>query len=139
MPPPFLMGGFLDKTHYWIERYYSLPSAKANKTLYLTVRTLEVIMYYNQGDLAMADTKALNLYKVITETVVNDPFFKELGKFLRKLAKWNFKEERDRNECESIISAIEGQIDTESTAGLFMTNYDLRLWFNEQIKAKGTV
>lgn len=134
-----LMGGFLDKTHYWIERYYSLPSAKANKTLYLTVRTLEVIMYYNQGDLAMADTKALNLYKVITETVVNDPFFKELGKFLRKLAKWNFKEERDRNECESIISAIEGQIDTESTAGLFMTNYDLRLWFNEQIKAKGTV
>ncbi len=134
-----LTGAYPDKAHYWIERYYNLPTAKANKTLYLTVRILEVIMYYNQGDLAMADTKAINLYKVITETTVNDPFFKDLGKFLRKLCKWNFKEEKDRKECDAIIAAIEGQMDTESTAGLFMTHYNLRRWFNDQLKTKGAL
>ncbi|MFN8285772.1 MAG: hypothetical protein U0V74_03410 [Chitinophagales bacterium] len=132
-----LMGGYFDKTHYWIERYYKLPTAKANKMLYLTVRILEVFMYYNQGELALADTKATNLYKALMETEVNDPFFKEFGKLLRKLCKWNFKEEKDRKECDAIITAIEGQIDNISAAGLFDSVYSLRKWFNDVVNIKG--
>ncbi len=128
-----LMGNLLDKTHYWIERYYQLPTAKVNKMVYHTVRLLEVIMYYNMGDLALADNKATNLYKALNETETNDPFFKELGKFLRKICKWNFRQEKDRQECDSLIATMEAQIDNINAAGLFMTNYNLRFWYNQQL------
>lgn len=125
-----LMGSYFEKTHYWIQKFYMLPSAKANKMVYYTVRLLEVIMYYNMGELAMADTKAMNFYKVINETETNDPFFRELGRILRKLAKWNLKEEKDRMEFDEVLCAIEGLITHESPAGLFMGIYDLRWWYN---------
>lgn len=125
-----------EKGHYWLEKYFALPTAKQVKVMYHTARLLEVMLYYNQGQLDLADSKAINFYKSINDTGIEDPFYILLGKFLRKLCKWNFKQPKDAAECKALLTEMEDLLKQkqDSTAGLFFEIFDLRSWWKEQRK-----
>ncbi len=127
-----------DRARYWIEKFYTLDAAKLVKLIYYNVRFLEVILFYNEGDLNIADTKAINFYKLLADSELEEPFFKDLGKFLRKLCKWNFKEEKDRKECDEVLKAMEERATEGGSANLFAGVFDLRKWFNEKQKIRSS-
>lgn len=104
--------------------------------MYHTARLLEVMLFYNQGQLDIADSKAINFYKTINETGIEEEFYQLLGKFLRKLCKWNFKQQKDAAECNKLITEMEVLLNEkkDSTAGLFFEIVDLRAWW--KIKQK---
>lgn len=124
------------KGHYWLEKYFTLSSAKQVKVMYHTARLLEVMLFYNQGQLDLADSKAVNFYKSINDADIEDEFYQHLGKFLRKLCKWNFKQKKDATECNALIADMETLLKQkqDSTAGLFFEIYDLRAWWKAQPK-----
>ncbi len=125
-----------EKGHYWLEKYFALATAKKVKVMYHTARLLEVMLFYNQGQLDLADSKAVNFYKTINDTDIEEEFYQLLGKFLRKLCKWNFKQKKDANECNKLVAEMETLLTQkkDSTADLFFEIYDLRLRWKVQQK-----
>ncbi len=131
-----VQNNLFDKGHYWLEKYFSLLTAKKIPLMYHTARLLEVMLFYNQGQLDLADSKAVNFYKSILDMDAEDGFYLLLGKFLRKLCKWNFKQKKDATDCNKLIGQMEALLNEkkDSTAGLFFEIYDLRLWWKAQQK-----
>lgn len=131
-----VQNNLFEKGHYWLERYFSLPTAKQIKVMYHTARLSEVMLYYNQGQLDLADSKAINFYKSIIDAEIKEEFYPLLGKFLRKLCKWNFKQPKDTDECDALITQMCVLRDKkkESAVGLFFEIFDFRQWWKEQQK-----
>ncbi|MCX6198685.1 MAG: hypothetical protein NTY88_05625 [Bacteroidetes bacterium] len=131
-----VQNNLFEKGHYWLEKYFALPSAKKVKVMYHIARLLEVMLFFNLGQFDLADSKAVNFYKTINDTDIKEEFYQLLGKFLRKLCKWNFKQKKDAAECNKLIAEMETLLTQkkDSTADLFFEIYDLRLWWKEQQK-----
>ncbi len=131
-----VQNNLFEKGYYWLEKYFALPTAKKVKVMYHIARFLEVMLFYNQGQQDLADSKAVNFYKTINDTDIEEEFYQLLGKFLRKLCKWNFKQKKDAAECNKLIAEMESLLTQkkDSTAGLFFEIYDLRTWWKEQQK-----
>ncbi len=129
-----VQNNLFDKGHYWLEKYFALHNAKQVKVMYHTARLLEVMLYYNQGQLDLADSKAINFYKSINDTDIEEEFYVLLSKFLRKLCKWNLKQPKDAAECSALITEMEAMQKNkkDSTAGLFFETFDFRAWRNRQ-------
>lgn len=129
MAATYLTTGNLNKAEYWAEKYFALPTAKLVKLSYQIVRFIEVLIFYGRGDYNLSDTKAVNLYKTIAEAESNDLLYKEWGRFLRKLNKWNLKLANDLAECKGIIHAIEKMNDEQQgNAPIFWNTINLNTW-----------
>jgi hypothetical protein len=127
-----LQAGEYDKTLQWIERYFTLSTAKQIKVNYFIIRFVEVMTYYELGQLDMAMTKAGNLYKSINDSEMNDPFMKLLNVFMRSVTKWNFKEKKDILEAENLVAEIENSQGINGPAGMFIEIFPFAEWLEKK-------
>lgn len=131
-----LQAGYFDKTLNWVNNYFTLETAKQTKVNYTVIRLLEVMAFYELGQLDIAMTKANNLYKSINEADTNDPFYKPFGQFLRKLAKWDFNNAKDIAEAGETISEMENISGPQTLAGQFFEIFPFREWFEGKKRKK---
>lgn len=131
-----VQNNLFEKAHYWLDKYFALPAAKQVKVMYHTARLLEVMLFYSQRQLDIADSKAINFYKSINDAEIEDEFYQLLGRFLRKLCKWNFKQKKDATECNALITEMNALLKQKqhNTAGLFFEIFDFRVWWAAQPK-----
>lgn len=92
----------------WLTRFYNFKHSKLSRSMYLAARLLEVIMFYEQKDFDIADTKAINLYKTIMEfpDEMQGEHQKVIGVFLRRLCQWQPGNKTHKTEMQKWIDDV---------------------------------
>lgn len=99
----------------WLPVYFALDDAKLLKPLAFVTRLNEVFAFYFTGNIDIADTKANNLYKSMHEQeMLKSDYYINIGKLLRKLCKWNVREEKDRKELQALSKEFDIHVKEKS-------------------------
>ncbi len=98
-----ITAGNYQLAHHWLNQYYQHKHAKLSKMPYMAARLMEVILFYEQKQLDIAETKAVNLYKTIMEMPddMQGEHQRIIGTLLRRLCHWSPGNTSDLKEVKS--------------------------------------
>jgi hypothetical protein len=121
-----------------VEQVNMFLTGKRNKLILMNnfiARFIEVLCYYELSNLAMAEQRATNLYKTMLEYELDADFMKVLSTFLRKLCKWNFKDQKSLTEAEDLKLQFTSLVKAQNHPMLQMEVFVSPLaWLTDKLK-----
>lgn len=126
----------LERAAEWLNRFYQNKYSKQARINYLAARLLEIILFYEQKDFDLAETKAINLYKTIMDLPLElqGEHQKTVGVLLRRLCQWQPGNKADKEDVQNWLNSIQDLIDKQNAfiKQLFVF-FDITGWLKKKL------